>query len=80
MFGGQEPQPLLTCTAEDPVFNYWLEHLGDWTHGNVLHGRDGRPSYNWNKTLSVMSDKAFFNFVCEGGVGGVGVRKHFNVQ
>lgn len=59
MFGGQEPQPLLTCIAEDPVFNYWLEHLGDRSDGDTLHGREGRQSYNWNKTLPVMCDKAF---------------------
>lgn len=58
MFRGQEPQPLLTCIAEDPVFNYLLEHLGDWSDGDALHGGEDRQSYNWNKTLPVMSDKA----------------------
>lgn len=36
MFGGQEPQTRLTCIAGDPVFNYWLEHLGDLSDGHAL--------------------------------------------
>lgn len=34
--GGQEPQTRLTCIAGDPVFNYWLEHLGDLSDGHAL--------------------------------------------
>lgn len=66
MFGQQEPQPLLTCGAEHPVFNYWLGRLGDRRDRNALCGQEGHQSYNWNKTIPVMRNKDFFlNSVCE---------------
>lgn len=73
MFGGQEPQPLLTCTAEDPAFNYWPEALGDRTDDDALHGQKGRQSYDW-KTLAVMHDE-LSNLVCVKQIEKLGVSK-----
>lgn len=64
MFGQQEPQPLLTCGAEHPVFNYWLGRLGGHRDSDALCGREGHQSYNWNKTIPVMRDKDFFLTPC----------------
>lgn len=73
MFGGQEPQHLLTCIAEDPTFNYWLEHLGDRSDGDALDEK---------AIKAIIGTKLFlwcvirhFNFLCVKQIEKVGVGK-----